>query len=140
MEILSGLSRPTILDAGGGIGNWTIFLAQKGYDIVLLDISPESLKIAEQRANQTGVSFPISSNGTSAQSPSGTSSQVRSSRGPLRAHRTYSSPVAGAGSIYALPITSPTRSSKVIPSKCATISNISLARYRSTGTATVRMT
>jgi len=35
-----------ILDAGGGPGRYTIELAKRGYDVVLLDLVPEMLKIA----------------------------------------------------------------------------------------------
>jgi 2-polyprenyl-3-methyl-5-hydroxy-6-metoxy-1,4-benzoquinol methylase len=39
-----------ILDAGGGTGNFAIPLAEKGYDVTLVDISPKSLEIANQKA------------------------------------------------------------------------------------------
>lgn len=43
-----------VLDAGGGPGRYAVELAKKGYDIVLLDLTPELLRIAEReivRAN-----------------------------------------------------------------------------------------
>ena len=49
--------RGTILDAGGGPGTYTVELAKKGYDLVLLDLTPELLTIARkqiQRANLQG--------------------------------------------------------------------------------------
>ena len=49
--------RGTILDAGGGPGTYTVELAKKGYDLVLLDLTPELLTIARkqiQRANVQG--------------------------------------------------------------------------------------
>lgn len=44
-----------ILDAGGGPGRYTIELAKKGYDIVLLDLSPKCLKIAKREVRKAGV-------------------------------------------------------------------------------------
>lgn len=38
-----------ILDAGGGPGRYTIELAKLGYDVVLLDLTPELLYIAEKK-------------------------------------------------------------------------------------------
>jgi SAM-dependent methyltransferase len=38
-----------ILDAGGGPGRYSIELAKRGYDVVLLDISPTQLGIAKQK-------------------------------------------------------------------------------------------
>jgi len=40
--------RGLILDAGGGPGRYTIELAKMGYDVVLLDLVPENLKLAEK--------------------------------------------------------------------------------------------
>lgn len=44
-----------ILDAGGGPGRYTIELAKRGYDVVLLDITPELLEIAEEEIRRSGV-------------------------------------------------------------------------------------
>jgi ubiquinone/menaquinone biosynthesis C-methylase UbiE len=44
-----------ILDAGGGPGRYTIELAKKGYDVVLLDLSPECLKLARKKIKEAGV-------------------------------------------------------------------------------------
>lgn len=44
-----------ILDAGGGPGRYAIELAKKGYDIVLLDLSPKCLKIAKREVRKAGV-------------------------------------------------------------------------------------
>ncbi len=44
-----------ILDAGGGPGRYTIELARKGYDVVLFDLSPGCLKIAEKRIRNARV-------------------------------------------------------------------------------------
>lgn len=44
-----------ILDAGGGPGRYTIELAKRGYDVTLLDLVPEMLKLAERRIKRAGV-------------------------------------------------------------------------------------
>ena len=49
--------RGLVLDAGGGPGTYAIQLAKKGYDLVLLDLTPELLTIARkqiQKANLQG--------------------------------------------------------------------------------------
>lgn len=45
-----------ILDAGGGPGRYTIELAKLGYDVVLLDLTPELLAVARKkiRGNKVG--------------------------------------------------------------------------------------
>jgi len=45
----------SILDAGGGPGRYTIELAKKGYDVVLLDLSPKCLEIAAREIEKAGV-------------------------------------------------------------------------------------
>ena len=37
-----------VLDAGGGPGRYTIELAKRGYNVVLLDLVPEMLKLAKK--------------------------------------------------------------------------------------------
>lgn len=44
-----------ILDAGGGPGRYTIHLAKKGYDVVLLDLSPRCLEVARREIKGAGV-------------------------------------------------------------------------------------
>jgi len=44
-----------ILDAGGGPGRYSIELAKKGYEVVLLDLSPKCLKIAEREIKNAKV-------------------------------------------------------------------------------------
>jgi len=44
-----------ILDAGGGPGRYTIELARSGYNLVLFDLVPEMLKLAERRIRRAGV-------------------------------------------------------------------------------------
>jgi len=41
--------RGLILDAGGGPGRYTIELAKKGYDVILLDYTPANLRFAKER-------------------------------------------------------------------------------------------
>jgi ubiquinone/menaquinone biosynthesis C-methylase UbiE len=44
-----------ILDAGGGPGRYTMELAKRGYDVVLLDLSPRCLEIALREIEKAGV-------------------------------------------------------------------------------------
>jgi len=48
--------RGLILDAGGGPGRYSITLAKIGYDVILLDYSPNLLKIAKRRIKKEKVS------------------------------------------------------------------------------------
>jgi SAM-dependent methyltransferase len=45
-----------ILDLGGGPGRYTIWLAQRGYQVVLADLSPDLLAIARTQIAAAGVS------------------------------------------------------------------------------------
>ena len=47
--------RGLVLDAGGGPGRYAIELAKRGYNVVLLDLVPEMLKIAKRRIRRAGV-------------------------------------------------------------------------------------
>lgn len=44
-----------VLDAGGGPGRYTIALARQGHEVVLLDLAPELLKIAEKEIKRAKV-------------------------------------------------------------------------------------
>lgn len=44
-----------ILDAGGGPGRYTIELAKGGYDVVLMDLTPENLELAKDKIKKAGV-------------------------------------------------------------------------------------
>ena len=44
-----------VLDAGGGPGRYTIELAKKGHNMVLLDITPDLLKIAKRKIKRAAV-------------------------------------------------------------------------------------
>lgn len=43
-----------LLDAGGGPGRYTVELAKKGYDVVLLDIAPANLAFAKEKVRRAG--------------------------------------------------------------------------------------
>jgi ubiquinone/menaquinone biosynthesis C-methylase UbiE len=45
-----------VLDAGGGAGRYTIWLAERGYDVNLVDLSAEQIRIAREKADEYGVS------------------------------------------------------------------------------------
>jgi SAM-dependent methyltransferase len=47
--------RGSVLDAGGGPGRYTIELARLGYEVVLLDLTPENLELARTRIARAGV-------------------------------------------------------------------------------------
>jgi len=44
-----------VLDAGGGPGRYTIELAERGYEVVLLDFVPEMLKLAKRKIKRASV-------------------------------------------------------------------------------------
>ncbi|MGZ3676754.1 MAG: class I SAM-dependent methyltransferase, partial [Ktedonobacterales bacterium] len=44
-----------VLDLGGGPGRYTIWLAQRGYTVTLVDLSPNLLAIAREQIAQAGV-------------------------------------------------------------------------------------
>lgn len=46
-----------ILDIGGGPGRYSLYLAQKGCDVTLLDLSPENTKFAAERAIERGLTI-----------------------------------------------------------------------------------
>ena len=46
--------RGLILDAGGGPGRYSIELAKLGYDLILLDLTPELLKVAKRQIKNAG--------------------------------------------------------------------------------------
>lgn len=80
--------RGFVLDAGGGPGTYTLELAQKGYDLVLLDLTPELLTIATkqiQKANLQSHVKTITQGSISdlSQFPEGTFDAVLCLGGPL---------------------------------------------------------
>lgn len=44
-----------ILDAGGGPGRYTVELASRGYDMILLDVTPANLAFAKRRIRKAGL-------------------------------------------------------------------------------------
>ncbi|MDF2589439.1 MAG: Methyltransferase type 11 [Anaerocolumna sp.] len=46
-----------IFDIGGGPGRYAIYLAMKGHDVTLLDLSGNHIKIAQEKAQELGVSL-----------------------------------------------------------------------------------
>jgi 2-polyprenyl-3-methyl-5-hydroxy-6-metoxy-1,4-benzoquinol methylase len=44
-----------ILDAGGGPGRYTVTLASKGYDMVMLDMTPANVEFAKRQIKRSGV-------------------------------------------------------------------------------------
>jgi SAM-dependent methyltransferase len=48
-----------ILDIGGGPGRYTLWFAQRGYQVVLADLSPELLRIARAKIAEAGVAAHI---------------------------------------------------------------------------------
>jgi 2-polyprenyl-3-methyl-5-hydroxy-6-metoxy-1,4-benzoquinol methylase len=51
---LQKLPRGRVLDVACGAGRNSLFLAQAGYQVDAIDISPEGLKQAEEKAAETG--------------------------------------------------------------------------------------
>jgi SAM-dependent methyltransferase len=47
--------RGRILDAGGGPGRYSVELAKRGYEVVLLDITPANLEYARRKIKRAGV-------------------------------------------------------------------------------------
>lgn len=48
-----------ILDAGGGPGRYTLALAGKGYNVILLDMTPANLEFARRQIKRTGVQHQV---------------------------------------------------------------------------------
>ena len=45
----------TVLDIGGGPGRYSLYLAGRGCDVTLLDLSPENVRFAQERAAEQGM-------------------------------------------------------------------------------------
>ena len=45
------------LDIAGGVGRHAIWLAQRGWDVTLVDVSEEALRLARERAGDTAMRF-----------------------------------------------------------------------------------
>ncbi|NLI56910.1 MAG: class I SAM-dependent methyltransferase [Clostridium sp.] len=46
-----------VLDIGGGPGRYSLYLAAKGCDVTLFDLSSANVEFAKEQANAQGVSF-----------------------------------------------------------------------------------
>lgn len=45
----------TVLDIGGGPGRYSIYLAQQGFDVTMVDLSENNIAIAKEKFSQYGV-------------------------------------------------------------------------------------
>lgn len=57
MEACAGLAPGRALDLGGGAGRHALWLAQRGWDVVLADVADEGLALAEKKATEAGVAL-----------------------------------------------------------------------------------
>lgn len=57
LHFLTALLSPggRVLDAGGGPGRYAIALARRGFEVTLVDLTPELLAIARRKAEQAGL-------------------------------------------------------------------------------------
>ncbi|WP_227354396.1 class I SAM-dependent methyltransferase [Haladaptatus salinisoli] len=44
-----------VLDAGGAAGRYSIWLAERGYDVTLVDLSPKQVELAREKAAERGL-------------------------------------------------------------------------------------
>src|SRR5579859_3967949 len=58
-EFLSGISPGLAFDVAGGVGRHSIWLAQRGWRVKLVDISEVGIKQAEGNAKRTGTASSI---------------------------------------------------------------------------------
>ena len=54
-EYIPGDTPQKILDIGGGPGRYSIFLAQKGHDVTLFDLSGKNIRQAIEKAQEADV-------------------------------------------------------------------------------------
>ncbi|MBN1340835.1 MAG: methyltransferase domain-containing protein [Bacteroidales bacterium] len=59
LHSLSNLQIKSILDAGGGSGQWAVFLAEQGYDVTIMDASPDLLELAQNKILEKNLSIRI---------------------------------------------------------------------------------
>lgn len=59
VEIVSPLTPGRALDLAGGAGRHALWLAQRGWDTVLSNVSDEGLAIAQKRAAQSGITLTL---------------------------------------------------------------------------------
>ncbi len=48
-----------VIDIGGGPGRYSLYLAEKGCEVTLLDLSPENANFAARRASEQGLSIKV---------------------------------------------------------------------------------
>jgi ubiquinone/menaquinone biosynthesis C-methylase UbiE len=58
-KALASLNIHTILDAGGGTGRWACMLARMGYEVTLMDISRDMLRVAEEKISNEDLSIEL---------------------------------------------------------------------------------
>lgn len=51
------LKKGSVLDIGGGTGRYSIYLAQLGYDVTLIDLSDGNIEFAKEKAKERGVNI-----------------------------------------------------------------------------------
>jgi len=51
------LQKGSVLDIGGGPGRYSIYLAQQGYDVTLVDLSSGNVALAKKKAQEHGVTI-----------------------------------------------------------------------------------
>jgi tellurite methyltransferase len=59
IEACAGLAPGDALDLGGGAGRHALWLAQRGWRVVLADVSDEGLALAAKRSSATGVTLTL---------------------------------------------------------------------------------
>ncbi|MGC2298580.1 MAG: class I SAM-dependent methyltransferase [Acidobacteriaceae bacterium] len=59
LEVCAHLTPGRALDLAGGAGRHAVWLAQRGWDVILSDISDEGLAIAAKRATESGVTLTL---------------------------------------------------------------------------------
>jgi tellurite methyltransferase len=57
VEACAGIAPGHALDLGGGAGRHAIWLAQRGWRVLLADVSDQALALAAQRASEAGVTL-----------------------------------------------------------------------------------
>ncbi|WP_276301692.1 class I SAM-dependent methyltransferase [Halorussus lipolyticus] len=51
----TGAETPQLLDVGGAAGRYACWLAERGYDVTLVDLSAEQVELAREKATERGV-------------------------------------------------------------------------------------
>lgn len=56
---LTGLNIHKILDAGGGTGRWAITLAKLGYEVTMMDVSPEMVQFSREKFKKENLDIQV---------------------------------------------------------------------------------